>query len=372
MNFQIITTTAALNQVCEQAQQSDIVMLDTEFVRTRTFYPNLGLIQLYDGQTLSLIDPLEIQDMSAFQALLINQSVMKVLHACGEDLEVFQNSFGCLPTPMRDTQLMAAFLGHGLSTGFAALVNEYLEVELDKSESRTDWCARPLSPKQLDYAAADVYYLWPLYQKLEILVTDANWLEAVDQESKLLQTKRIKDINIDKLYRQMKGVSQLDNVGLCVAKDVVAWRYQEAVKRNLALNFVLKEAEMLEVCIHLPQNLQQLKSLEVNPHVVRRHGDTLIRLVKQGVDTASRETLDPVTRLVDMPEYKQVFKKLKDKVTSVSKETGLAPEFLASKKQINQLISWVWKRHKEGSLPDVMQDWRYGLFGAELLAKLEA
>ena len=158
VNYQIITQLKDLERVCQQAREADVVMLDTEFVRTRTYYPQLGLIQLFDGETLSLIDPIALDEMTPFVSLLKDASVLKVLHACGEDLEVFQNAFGCTPTPMVDTQIMAAFLGHGLSTGFAALVSEFVGIDLDKSESRTDWLARPLSQKQLDYAAADVYY----------------------------------------------------------------------------------------------------------------------------------------------------------------------------------------------------------------------
>lgn len=138
VNYQIITKNKDLEQVCAQARDADVVMLDTEFVRIRTFYPQLGLIQLFDGKHLSLIDPTELTDMTSFIELLKDASVLKVLHACGEDLEVFQNAFGCTPFPMVDTQLMAAFLGHGLSTGFATLVEEYLGVALDKSESRTE------------------------------------------------------------------------------------------------------------------------------------------------------------------------------------------------------------------------------------------
>ena len=109
MNYQIITKNKDLEEVCALAREADVVMLDTEFVRIRTYYPQLGLIQLFDGKQLSLIDPTELTDMTSFVELLKDTSVLKVLHACGEDLEVFQNAFGCTPFPMVDTQLMAAF-----------------------------------------------------------------------------------------------------------------------------------------------------------------------------------------------------------------------------------------------------------------------
>lgn len=125
MNYQLITTNNALQQVCEQARTHAHIALDTEFVRTRTYYPQLGLIQLYDGEQLSLIDPLPITEWQPFRALLQDLNVVKYLHAGSEDLEVFLNAFDQMPTPMIDTQVLAAFSGRSLSCGFAMLVAEF-------------------------------------------------------------------------------------------------------------------------------------------------------------------------------------------------------------------------------------------------------
>ncbi|OEF24051.1 ribonuclease D [Vibrio rumoiensis] len=372
MNYTIIKDTQTLAQVCEKARLADVIMLDTEFVRTRTYHPQLGLIQLFDGEQLVLIDPLEIDDMDAFSELLKDQSVMKILHACGEDLEVFQHSFGCIPNPMIDTQLMAAFLGHGLSTGFASLVNEYLSVELDKSESRADWLARPLTDKQLDYAAADVYYLLPLYQQLLAKVEDKGWLTAVQQESNLLISKRLKTSDPELAYLDIKGAWTLDPEQLAILKVIAKWRLLEAQKRDLALNFVVKEANVLEICRLKMASLKQMNEAGFDHREIRRHGNTLIEMVKQGLDTPQSEWPDKITRLMDNPAYKQLFKRLKDEVKTVSETTGLATEFLASKKQLNQFITWVWMRNRsEEKLPDVMRDWRKNILGDVLNGKMD-
>lgn len=367
MNYQIITQSEQLETVCLQARDTDIVMLDTEFVRTRTFYPQLGLIQLYDGQTLSLIDPTTIEDMSAFEQLLKDTSVLKVLHACGEDLEVFQNSFGCLPYPMVDTQVIAAFLGHGLSTGFASLVESYLSVELDKSESRTDWLARPLTTKQLEYAAADVYYLYPLFEKLEQQVTEAGWWEAAQQESDLLAAKRVKNVDPDNAYLDIKGAWQLKPSELAILKPLATWRYKEAIRRDLALNFVFKENDLLTVARLGIQNRQRMEQEGIDPRSVGRHSARIISIVKAAKNIPAEEYPAKIERLMDMPSYKQLFKKLKDEVKHASQSSGLATEFLASKKQLNQLISWVWRKDRDPSrLPDLMQGWRLELLGEKL------
>ena len=367
VKYQIITQSSQLETVCQSAREVDVVMLDTEFVRTRTYYPQLGLIQLYDGENLSLIDPTVIDDMTAFVQLLQDTSVLKVLHACGEDLEVFHNSYGCLPYPMVDTQLMAAFLGHGLSTGFAALVNDYLNVELDKSESRTDWLARPLTDKQLEYAAADVYYLLPLYEQLFEKITQAGWWQAAQQESDLIASKRIKTVNPERAYLDVKGAWQLKPSELAVLKPLATWRLKEALKRDLALNFVFKENDLLTVARLKIQNRKRMEQEEMDLRSVQRHSARIISIVKSALTIPEEEYPQKIERLMDMPGYKQKFKVLKDEVKRASQTSGLATEFLASKKQLNQLISWVWKKDRDpAALPDVMQGWRLELFGEKL------
>ncbi|MFC5076943.1 Ribonuclease D [Vibrio thalassae] len=367
MEYQIVTELAELESVCSKARESDVVMLDTEFVRIRTFYPKLGLIQLYDGEQLSLIDPLTISDFTPFIELLKDTSVLKVLHACGEDLEVFVNSFGCMPFPMVDTQIMAAFLGHGLSTGFAALVDEYLGVELDKSESRADWVARPLTDKQLDYAAADVYYLWPLYFKLFAQVEAKDWWDAAQQESDLLMQKRGKTPNPEKAYLEIKGAWQLKRKQLAILKPLATWRMNEALKRDLALNFVIKEQELWSIARYALKKPKQMEEEGVDPRAIRRHGERIAAIVKHAQQLPEDEHPDKIERLMDFPGYKQVFKKLKDEVKKAAQHSGLATEFLASKKQLNQYLSWIWKYDRDPArLPDVMQGWRLELFGQNL------
>ena len=148
-HFTLIQNNEELAQVCQLARQQSAVALDTEFMRISTYYPKLGLIQLYDGERVSLIDPLSITDFSPFVELLRDQQVTKILHACNEDLLVFLQEFDALPQPMMDTQIMARFLGFANSAGLAKLVLHYLGVEMDKGATRTNWLKRPLSPVQL-------------------------------------------------------------------------------------------------------------------------------------------------------------------------------------------------------------------------------
>ncbi|EAS43866.1 ribonuclease D [Photobacterium profundum] len=371
MNFEIITTTQRLDTICDHARTYSVVMLDTEFVRTRTLYPKLGLIQMFDGDNLVLIDPIEIEDLTPFWDLLRDQSVIKVLHACGEDLEVFQHHAGCLPTPMIDTQLMAAFLGHGVSAGFGSLVSEYVGVDLEKGEARTNWLARPLTDKQLDYAAADVFYLLPLYETLLEKVKAKGWMDALELECTALMQKRTQGVDLDKAYRLVKNAWQLNPKQLAVLQQAAKWRILEARKRDIALNFVVKELHIWKLAKYNIKSKSVMSTEGFESMEIQRHANRLLKIVQDVEDIPAEQYPEKIIRLVDLSGYKQVVKHIKDVVTKVEVETGLVPEFLASKKQINQLISWAWKYQKsDDKLPDMLKTWRKPLFEERVLPLL--
>ncbi|MGF1763783.1 ribonuclease D [Aliivibrio kagoshimensis] len=372
MNFEIITDHNRLLEVCAIVSKKSYLMVDTEFVRTRTLYPKLGLIQIYDGEILALIDPIEIDDMSPFWQVLKDPDVTKVLHACGEDLEVFQHYAGCMPSPMLDTQIMASFLGYGMSAGFASLVKDFLDVELDKGESRTDWLARPLTSKQQDYAAADVYYLLPMFELIKQQVIDAGWWSAVEQETTLIMSKRQSVKNPDKAYLDIKNAWQLQPNQLAQLRILAKWRLEEARKRDLALNFVVKELSLWKMARYDIRSKDQMLKEEFDFREVQRHGNKLMNLMLEADQVNQSDYPDKISRLVDFPQYKQIFKQLKDQVKVVSEECGLATEFLASKKQLNQFLSSQWK-HPEGTsgTPDVLSGWRKALLQQKLSAVIE-
>lgn len=219
MQYQLITTFEQLENVCALAQTQPAVALDTEFVRTRTLSPHLGLIQLFDGEQLVLIDPIEIEDLSPFVTLMENENVVKVLHSCSEDLETFLAAFDTIPTPVFDTQFAASVLGLGATLGYAKLVELLCEVSLDKGESRTDWLARPLREAQLSYAANDVLYLLPCYQQLVEKINQAGKLHWVYQEVELLGQKKRSQMPEDFAYLQIKNNWRLNSEQLTVLQS---------------------------------------------------------------------------------------------------------------------------------------------------------
>ncbi|MDC9620070.1 ribonuclease D [Xenorhabdus sp. XENO-7] len=375
MNYQLITSDAQLQSICERAKKHATIALDTEFVRTRTYYPQLGLIQLFDGEQLSLIDPLDISEWQPFRELLTDPDVLKFIHAGSEDLEVFWNSFQCLPTPMIDTQVLAAFIGHPMSCGFATLVAQYLHVELDKSESRTDWLARPLSGKQCEYAAADVYYLLPLADILVAATEQAGYMDAAQDESYLIAQRRKEILMPECAYKDIGNAWQLRPKQLACLKKLAGWRLNQARERDLAINFVIREENLWQVARYMPTSLGELDALGLSGQEIRCHGRRLLAMVAESRDIPDEACPALITNLIDYPGYRTAFKEIKSLVTQVSESHQFSVELLASRRQINQLLSSHWKLKSTDYQPELLRGWRGELLAepvAEILANYPA
>ena len=369
-HFKLITEDSALAEVCAFARQQSAVALDTEFVRTRTLYPQLGLIQLYAGDEVALIDPTTIQDFFPFIALLADDHVTKVLHACGEDLEVFQHTFQQLPQPMCDTQVMANFLGFANSPGFATLVQHYFQIEIDKGASRTDWLARPLSDTQLRYAAADVWYLLPLYQQMQAQLAQTEWQSAVKNECEFLLNKRAHSgKDPDTAYFAIPNAWKLNSLELMRLKILAKWRMEEAMKRDLALNFVVRSENLWAVAKYNPKSTSALLELGLSTSEVRIHGKKLLQLLEQVKRIDPKDYPPTIQRLTDDPRYKTALKALQQKLKEITPE-NLPQELIASRRSLENLMKWHWLNATKEDLPELLQGWRQP-FGDALLNVLK-
>ena len=369
-HFKLITEDSALAEVCAFARQQSAVALDTEFVRTRTLYPQLGLVQLYAGDEVALIDPTTIQDFSPFIALLADDHVTKVLHACGEDLEVFQHTFQQLPQPMCDTQVMANFLGFANSPGFATLVQHYFQIEIDKGASRTNWLARPLSDTQLRYAAADVWYLLPLYQQMQAQLAQTEWQSAVKNECEFLLNKRAHSgKDPDTAYFAISNAWKLNSLELMRLKILAKWRMEEAMKRDLALNFVVRSENLWAVAKYNPKSTSALLELGLSTSEVRIHGKKLLQLLEQVKRIDPKDDPPMIQRVTDDPRYKTALKALQQKLTEITPE-NLPQELIASRRSLENLMKWHWLNATKEDLPELLQGWRKP-FGDALLNVLK-
>ena len=359
-HFTVITDNTALLEICNLAQQQSAVALDTEFMRVSTYFPKLGLIQLYDSERVSLIDPLAITDFSPFVALLSNPKVLKILHSCSEDLLVFLQKFDQLPRPMIDTQIMARFLGLGTSAGLAKLAQQYLNVEIDKGATRTNWIKRPLSDIQLQYAAGDVWYLLPLYHILEKELAKTPWEQAVrdDCELALSKTHKLQERDSEKAYLDIPNVWKLNPLELSRLRILAQWRQNVGIERDLALSYIVKSDNLWKVAKNNPRNTSEMLEMGLTENEVRVRGKKILQLLAQARHISSNDYPKPIERISEDPRYKKTIRLLQEKVNSLMPE-GLTPEIVASKRTLEELIKWVWKYDcSQDKLPELLIGWR--------------
>jgi len=358
----LITGREELAAACRRWRRQPAIGVDTEFVRQRTFFPALGLIQIATGADVTLIDPLAVRDLTPLGELLGDQRVVKVFHACSEDLEVLYHRFDALPEPLFDTQLAAAFAGYGYSLGYAALVARIFGDELPKGETRTDWLARPLAPEQLRYAALDAAYLPALHRRLAAELEDRGmraWLE--EEMTELARVERFLPPP-QEIYRRIKGAGRLDGRQRAALRRLAAWRERTARELDLPRGFVLRDDVLLALAEARPLDRRQLARIPgLHPRQRRRYGDQLLRELRAA-------GADPPLARADRPSlagHRQAIKELQALVASTAERLDLPAELLASRKVVQELVGRVL-RGARPALPRALRGWRRQAIGEAL------
>lgn len=339
-----------------------VICLDTEFLRTDTFFPLPGLYQVQAENQIFLLDPLTINDWSGFVELLENPQVVIVMHACGEDLELMRHHIGAIPTNIFDTQVAYAFVSTSFSTSYANLVSSLLEVDLPKHETRSDWRQRPLSETQIRYASEDVVYLPELYR---VLKAD---LERTGRESWFNETMqergRYEPGDPDQHYRNNKRAWRLSGEDLSVLQRLTAWRERRAMDEDVPRNRIVWDEHLIEFARE-PQ-LDADKVWETLPKpIARRYADLLVAEHLEG------RSAEPLERLVQPLSQRQgaVSKRLKALARESAESLAFSPELLARKRDIEECI-----RHfqRTGKLSSAYLGWRHSLVGDQFQTILEA
>lgn len=337
--------------------------MDTEFVRTRTFRARLGLVQVGDPERCLLLDAVAIRDWAPFWELLQASDVLTVLHSPGEDLEVFHTESGAYPDPIFDTQIAAALTGGGGLLGYARLVEELFGVDLPKGQQRSNWLKRPLSTSQIRYAGLDVAYLLPAREILGARLRELGREAWFDEEMQRLvdaaETKMDPVVLFGRLLRP-----RTDEQEAGVLLEMVRWRESEARQRDLPRRFVVPDELLREVAKRRPQSSRELGRLEsTTPVIVRRFGDEIIARV---------QAAEPL----DLDEYRLDWKKVgrsrlaavRAVIDEVAADLDIPPDFLASKKTIEQLIRRADAGYEgEQLVPAPLLGWRWNEFGDRLL-----
>ncbi|WP_461535418.1 ribonuclease D [Spongorhabdus nitratireducens] len=352
-----IDSNDALKSACESCQQASAVAVDTEFMRRDTFYPIAGLVQLYAGDIVYLIDPLAIDEWQPLADLLQNPDCLKVLHACNEDLEVFSRLTGTAVNSLFDTQLAASLLGLGHCVGYQKLLESQLEIELDKSETRSDWLQRPLTSSQLGYAALDVHYLLPLYEKLRQQLEQQNRLEWLLEEGRRLAANSTAETNPEEAWRQVKLAWKLRPQQLAILKVLCNWREKEARRLDVPRNQLIPAGALWELARYQPKNIQSLsRAQKMTPTLVRRHGKHILMLIEQGKNLPRSEW--PAALPLPLPKNAKPWAEAASRcLEKRAEELNVSREILISRADLKALLQTAFDSNDYPLLPS-LSGWR--------------
>ncbi len=363
----MIVDASGLTEVVEACRHVPVIAIDTEFARFNTYYPIVGLVQIYNGDDCFLVDPLLV-DIAPLEPLLSDPDTLKVFHAGSEDMEVFQHAIGVVPSPVFDTQIGAAVLGVGFSMGYQALVEHYLEITISKEQTRSDWLARPLSEEQLSYAALDVIHLLQVYEMQAAELEGTPKQSWADVESSFLGQDIPTTIAPDTSYLKLKGLWQLDRRQLQQLKVMMAWRETVAREENKPRNRIVDQKVLLSIVREGRNSRHGFQEAGMHSSQVRKYADDLLFLQSEAAKVPEADCPDLMPR-TDAPVNNKKFKRLKEVVAQRARTLEIAPELLIKRRHLEQLIR---SADHEGrySLPRDLAGWREQAIGQDLLEAL--
>lgn len=337
-DYQYIDTQQGLEKLCEQLSHQPVLALDTEFIRTNTFYPNAGLIQFADTLGCYLLDPLAIDDFQPLRELLRNDAIVYVIHSCREDLEVLEYLLGCVPAQIFDTQIAATLAGIDFSMGFQRLVEYLLEVELSKTNQRSNWLQRPLSDEQLRYAADDVYYALKIYPLLRDSLASKQRLTWLQSDCETLLRPVDEQAAIRNYWQDVKSAWKLSPRSLQALQYLCEWREITARQKNKPRSFIIPDADLLKIAKQLPKDEADLHSIDgLSLGYLRRYADVLLSSVEQALLVAEADL--PVALPAPLPSrIKPVLKRFKAKVLQLAELQNIPPQSLLNKKEFEWIM----------------------------------
>ncbi len=336
--------------------------LDTEFVRTNTFYPMPGLYQVASGGEYFLIDPLQITDWSPFVRVLQDAAVVKVMHACLEDLELLHHHLNAVPVNVFDTQLAHAFVSSDYSLSYAALVNQRLSVHIEKHETRSDWLQRPLTKAQADYAVEDIQHLIALYEQLQGALHQTRRLPWFAEDMLVRGAYDVPDPS--SYYAGVKKAWRLDPTALARLRSLCQWREETARSENVPRNRVVWDEHLLRFAQMHSLDTEAL--IETLPRVVvRRYADAL---------RIAHAQSDRTDGLISLPgplttAQGKLLKELRQIAANAAASLEVAPELIARKRDVEACIRHV---ALTGELSTLYQGWRGDVLGPVFKQRLVA
>ena len=336
-----------------------MLAVDTEFLREKTYYPKLCLIQVATHEESASVDPLAIDDLSPLAVLLEDQRITKIFHACTQDLEAILYALGVVATPVFDTQLAAAFLGMRQQIGYGALVERYTGVHLPKADSLTDWSKRPLDREQLAYAEDDVRFLPGIYDAMMTQLVAKNRLGWLMPEMEELTARSHFERLPEEAYLHLKRSASLTRRQLAVAREVCAWRERRAAERNVPRKWVVSDEILVETSKRCPKSVDRLRRIRGTEQLSDRDAEALVRAVLKGLTVAPATLPAPKRRERSSAEAEGAIDLMYALLRIISDRSGIAPQLIATRDDLLDLaVGHADCRLKSG--------WRHELAGAQL------
>ena len=347
--------------LAERWLREPAVGLDTEFVRERTFFARLGLIQVADSQGCYLVDTVSIRDRAPLLAVVQAPEVTKVFHSPSEDLEIFHNELGCAPVPLFDCQVAATLCGLGGSLGYVHLVSRLFDVELGKGVQRSNWLRRPLREEQVRYAGLDVAYLLPAHERLQARLRDlAREAWAEEEFDRLLRNAEAR-LDPAWSYNRLRrpGMSRRQ---LAALQAVCEWRESRARRRDVPRGFVLKDETLVDTARRLPRTTEDLAPVKsLGPRQARRHGPKLLELVR-GARSLPEDRLPDRLERSGRRSSSGLSEGLRELVAGVAADLDVPAEFLVPRRTLEawaarslERRAWAWSPEIEGWRRSVLQ-----------------
>jgi len=358
----MIDTQPELDAFVTRLTAADSIGCDTEFVRTRTYWPHLCLVQIAIGAEFACVDVLADLDVTAFRRALVEHRAPIVLHAVKQDLEAWFATWHELPAAVFDIQIGAGLLGLHPQIGYANLVHELLGVELDKDQTQTDWSRRPLTPAQLRYAIDDVAYLHALHDLVSERLQACGRYEWALADSAALVDVSLYDTPPDEAWRRLSGVAYLPVDVQARVRALAAWREARAKQSDRPRQWILGDKALMQIGRANPRDASDLRRIEDLPEAVaRKQGDKILQALRASADDLAQGRLDIAQAAVPALPDKAHLRRLSGIVRETAKELDIAPELLATRRDINGIATG-----DTDARP--LAGWRRDVIGERLLA----
>lgn len=369
----LLGTASELAALVEDIRAAGRLVLDTEFVWERTYRPDLGVVQIATDTTVAVIDAIALRDLSPLFPVLQDPAIPVVLHGGGQDLEILA---ALMDGPVRgvvDTQVEAAFLGYGLQIGLSALLERILKVRIRKDQTYTDWLRRPLRPEQVVYAQEDVVHLLAAHDRLRAELERRGRLAWVEEElADLEDPTRWTPPDDEERFRSVKSWQRLDAQQLAVLRSIAAWRERAARRANIRPNFICNDVVLTTLAARPVTRLEELRGVRgLSSGTVDRHGKALLAAIQEGTDCPRERWPEPPPRVRHHAPPSGLIALLRASVQAVADREEIAPEVIASARDIEALVEAATVRsagRRDDSDNCLLHGWRRRLVGDTLLA----